>query len=96
VSFARARQAILETNGVVESVTDNEILTAKRVIDQSGIGCEPASAATLAGARKLVKKKIMKPSETVDTHGLTPVALPNPNRAAAVLDLPVPTILRTF
>ncbi len=65
VSFARARQAILETNGVVESVTDNEILAAKRVIDQSGIGCEPASAATLAGARKLVKKKIMKPNQTV-------------------------------
>ncbi|MBI1743381.1 threonine synthase [Candidatus Acetothermia bacterium] len=65
VSFARARQVILETNGVVESVTDKEILEAKAVIDNSGIGCEPASAATVAGTRKLMKKRIIKPSETV-------------------------------
>jgi threonine synthase len=65
VSFARAQRVILETNGVVESVTDKEILAAKAVIDESGIGCEPASAATLAGARKLVEKKIIKLNETV-------------------------------
>lgn len=80
VSFVRARQVILGTNGVVESVTDAEILAAKAVIDNSGIGCEPASAATVAGARKLVKKKIIKPNETV-TGILTGHLLKDPETA---------------
>ena len=53
VSYEKAVQAIRETDGVVEQVTDEEILAAKREIDGMGIGCEPASAATLAGLRKL-------------------------------------------
>ncbi len=53
VSFDRAVAAIRATNGVVEQVTDEEIMAAKRDIDRMGIGCEPASAATLAGVRKL-------------------------------------------
>ena len=53
VSFDRAVAAIRATNGVVEQVTDDEIMAAKRDIDRMGIGCEPASAATLAGLRKL-------------------------------------------
>jgi threonine synthase len=46
-------------------VTDEEILAAKRVIDCAGIGCEPASAATLAGIRKLVGRGIIKRDERV-------------------------------
>ena len=65
VSYSRARQVIEETNGVVEEVTDEEILAAKTVIDRSGIGCEPASAATLAGIRKLVGQGIIKREERV-------------------------------
>jgi threonine synthase len=53
VSYTRARRTIEQTNGVVEAVTDGEILDAKAMIDRAGIGCEPASAATLAGLRKL-------------------------------------------
>ena len=53
VSWDRAVAAIRDTNGVVEEVTDDEIMAAKRDIDRMGIGCEPASAATLAGVRKL-------------------------------------------
>jgi threonine synthase len=53
VSFDRAVAAIRATNGVVEDVSDEEIMSAKRDIDRMGIGCEPASAATLAGLRKL-------------------------------------------
>ncbi len=63
VSYARARQVIEQTNGVVEEVTDEEILEAKSVIDRAGIGCEPASAATLAGTRKLVQRGIIKHDE---------------------------------
>jgi threonine synthase len=65
VSYTRARQVIEESNGVVEEVSDAEILAAKTVIDRSGIGCEPASAATLAGARKLVERGIIKHDERV-------------------------------
>ncbi len=65
VSYTRARRVIEESNGVVEEVTDQEILAAKTVIDRSGIGCEPASAATLAGVRKLVQRGILKQDECV-------------------------------
>src|SRR6266568_3218287 len=65
VSFSRARRVIEETNGVVEQVTDEEILSAKAVIDRSGIGCEPASAAALAGARKLVARGVIRRDEQV-------------------------------
>ena len=36
---------------MIVSVTDDEIPDAKAIIDKSGIGCEPASAATVAGLR---------------------------------------------
>jgi threonine synthase len=65
VSYERARRIIEQSNGLVESVTDEEILTAKAVIDRSGIGCEPASAATLAGAKKLVERGIIRRDEKV-------------------------------
>jgi threonine synthase len=53
VSWPKARHEILTTNGVVERVTEQEIADAKAVIGKCGVGCEPASAATLAGLRKL-------------------------------------------
>lgn len=65
VSYARARRVIEECDGVVEEVSDEEILAAKVIIDRSGIGCEPASAATLAGIRKLVGAGIIKRDERV-------------------------------
>jgi threonine synthase len=65
VSHARARRAIEATDGVVEQVTDEEIMAAKAAIDRAGIGCEPASAATLAGTRKLVAAGIIRPGDTV-------------------------------
>src|SRR5258707_13923438 len=65
VSYARARRVIEESNGIVEEVTDEEILAAKAVIDRSGIGCEPASAAALAGAKKLVARGIIRSDERV-------------------------------
>jgi len=63
VSWHRAVTAIRDTSGVVEEVTDDEIMTAKRFIDGLGLGCEPASAATLAGVRKLRAAGVMKESE---------------------------------
>jgi threonine synthase len=54
VSYPRARQVIQRTEGIVAAVSDAAILAAKAQIDRAGIGCEPASAATLAGLRALV------------------------------------------
>src|SRR6266436_2819913 len=65
VSYTRARRVIEESDGIVEEVSDEEILAAKAVIDRSGIGCEPASAATVAGIRKLVARGIIKRDASV-------------------------------
>jgi threonine synthase len=53
VSWPKAAREIRESLGVVESASEQEIADAKAVIGRCGIGCEPASAATLAGIKKL-------------------------------------------
>ncbi|MEL7473022.1 MAG: threonine synthase [Planctomycetota bacterium] len=55
VSWGKCVDAIQTTDGVVEAVTDDEIMAAKRRVDASGIGAEPASCASVAGLRKLVE-----------------------------------------
>jgi threonine synthase len=65
VSYPRAVRAIRETNGVVTTVSDAEILDAKAVVDGAGIGCEPASAAAPAGARRLVREGVIRPDARV-------------------------------
>ena len=64
-SFERGALAIRATRGVVAAVTDREILAAKAVIDAAGIGCEPASAATVAGIRQLVRRGVIRRSASV-------------------------------
>ncbi len=53
VSWPKALREVEASSGVVEKVTEQEIADAKAQIGRAGIGCEPASAATLAGIRKL-------------------------------------------
>ena len=53
VSWRKAAFEVRESGGVVEKVSEQEIADAKAQIGRAGIGCEPASAATLAGIRKL-------------------------------------------
>jgi threonine synthase len=64
-SWERAIRSIRETNGVVTSVTDDEILEAKAVIDASGVGCEPASAASVAGVARLRREGVIAASDRV-------------------------------
>lgn len=64
-SYDRAVRSIRETNGYVTSVSDDEILATKKVIDESGIGCEPASAASVAGVKKLRSMGVIKSTERV-------------------------------
>ncbi|MBN2013592.1 MAG: threonine synthase [Candidatus Altiarchaeota archaeon] len=65
VSWKKALRAIKLTCGVVEQVTDQEIMDAKAIVDASGIGCEPASAASVAGAKKLMEAGVIDPKERV-------------------------------
>ncbi len=58
-SFDRGVRAIRETRGVVAAVSDREILEAKAVVDAAGLGCEPASAASVAGVRQLVRRGVI-------------------------------------
>jgi threonine synthase len=64
-SHDRAVRTILETNGVVTMVGDRDILEAKAVVDASGVGCEPASAASVAGARRLLREGVVRKGESV-------------------------------
>jgi threonine synthase len=65
VNYQKAVRAVRWTDGVIEQVSDQDIMDAKALIDRAGIGCEPASACSLAGTRKLVEAGVIKPHETV-------------------------------
>jgi len=64
-SWKKAVRVIRETGGTVEQVSEIEIAIAKAEIGAEGIGCEPASAVTLAGLKKLVKQGFVKRNESV-------------------------------
>jgi threonine synthase len=64
-SWKKALRVIRETGGAVEQVSEVEIATAKAEIGAEGIGCEPASAVTLAGLKKLVKQGFVKRNESI-------------------------------
>ena len=65
VSWRKAESEVKALSGVVESVTEQEIADAKAVIGRCGIGSEPASAATLAGIRQLVRAGTIEPDADV-------------------------------
>jgi threonine synthase len=64
-SWKKAWNAVRETGGMVLDVTDEEIAAAKAVIGRDGIGCEPASATTLAGLRKLREDHTIDPRASI-------------------------------
>jgi threonine synthase len=64
-SWKKALRVINESEGAVEEVSEIEIAIAKAEIGAEGIGCEPASAVTLAGLKKLVKNGFVKADESV-------------------------------
>jgi threonine synthase len=64
-SWKKALRVLQATGGEVEEVSEIEIATAKAEIGADGIGCEPASAVTLAGLRKLRRSGFVKPGESV-------------------------------
>lgn len=64
-SWNRGVRAIQLTNGAVVSVPDAAILDAQQCIGNAGIGCEPASAAAVAGIRASIKSGLIDPDESV-------------------------------
>lgn len=75
VSWKKAVNAIHESHGTAETVTDDEILDAQKILARiEGIFVEPASASSIAGLKKLVKGGIIMEDEKVvcitTGHGL--------------------------
>ncbi len=64
-SWKKAIKVIQQTGGTCEQVSEIEIAQAKAEIGQEGIGCEPASAVTLAGLKKLLQQGFVKRTESV-------------------------------
>ncbi len=80
-SWQRAVAARDESGGLIDSVTDAEIIEAYRMVaDQEGVFCEPASAASVAGLRKVVAQRRVDPSKRF-VCVLTGHGLKDPDRA---------------
>jgi threonine synthase len=65
VNLKKCLRALATCDGVVRKVTDQEILDAKAQVGAGGIGCEPASAASVAGAKLLRAQGIIGSDERV-------------------------------
>ena len=65
VNLPKALRALDRCNGVVRAVPDTEILDAKAKIGAGGLGCEPASAASVAGLKQLVREGVIDKDERV-------------------------------
>lgn len=65
VSWRKALRAVASSGGYVLSVTEQEVADAKAIIGRDGLGCEPASATTVAGIKRLVSEGKIGAGESV-------------------------------
>jgi threonine synthase len=65
VNLKKCLRALAVCDGVVREVSDEEILDAKAQVGAGGFGCEPASAASIAGARLLRSQGMIAPTDRV-------------------------------
>ncbi len=65
VSWRKAIRVLAATGGTCEQVSEEEIALAKAEIGAEGLGCEPASAVTLAGLKKLLRSGFVAADEKV-------------------------------
>lgn len=65
VNLKKCLRALETCDGVVREVTDQDILDAKAQVGAGGFGCEPASAASVAGAKLLRQQGVIAPSDRV-------------------------------
>jgi threonine synthase len=89
VSALKALRAIYDSDGFAETVTDEEILDAQKLLARSeGIGVEPASAASIAGLRKMVDAGVIDKGEEIVCI-VTGHLLKDPNTAIDACEEPV-------
>ncbi len=92
-SWAEAEKARDESRGVIDMVTDDEIIDAyKMLASREGVFCEPASAASLAGVIKLKNEGVLNDGDTV-VCTLTGHGLKDPD--AAIKNSPEPIRVST-
>ena len=65
VNLKKCLRALEHCDGVVRQISDQDILDAKAQVGAGGIGCEPASAASVAGAKLLRREGVIAPSDRV-------------------------------
>jgi threonine synthase len=65
VNLKKSLRTLEFTDGVVTKVSDEAIMDAMAMVNRNGFGCEPASAATVAGTKKLVEQGTIEADETV-------------------------------
>jgi len=65
VNLPKALRALHQMNGVVRQVSDETLMEHKALVGRYGFGCEPASAASVAGAHKMIQEGLIDPSERV-------------------------------
>ena len=65
VNLKKCLRTIDVCNGIVRAVTDEAIVDAKAIIGRHGLGCEPASAATIAGLKNLRREGLIGGDERV-------------------------------
>ncbi|MHB1038198.1 MAG: threonine synthase [Pirellulales bacterium] len=65
VNLTKCLRALEICNGVVREASDQEILDAKARVGAGGLGCEPASAASVAGVKLLVSEGVIQPGQRV-------------------------------
>src|SRR5678810_391134 len=65
VNLPKALRAPDTMHGAVREVTDDEILEHRALVARFGFGCEPASAASVAGLRKLLDEQVIGRDEDV-------------------------------
>jgi threonine synthase len=65
VNLKKCLRALDFCDGVVRQVSDQEIMDAKARVGAGGIGCEPASAASVAGAKRLREEGVIAPHDRV-------------------------------
>ncbi len=65
VNLEKALRALDVCNGIVRSVSDQEIIDARALIAANGFGCEPASGATIAGVRMLRQEGVIAADDRV-------------------------------
>ena len=65
VNLKKALRTLEFTDGVVTKVSDEDIMDAMAMVSRNGFGCEPASAATVSGTKKLVEQGVINSDDTV-------------------------------